>query len=75
MLPDYFEFTLPTKTIYGIGITDSLSSELKPYKKTRALLVTDNILVQAGPVDKVREGVSNAGIETSPTGSWRPKPS
>lgn len=67
MLPDYFEFTLPTKTIYGIGITDSLSSELKPYKKTRALLVTDNILVQAGPVDKVREGVSNAGIEIACT--------
>ena len=62
MLPDYFDFTLPTKAIYGIGITGSLKSELLPYKKMRALLVTDSVLQKAGPVDTVRNGIAQAGV-------------
>ena len=62
MLPDYFEFSLPTKLIYGIGILGKLESALKPFGKRRAILVTDSILVKAGPVDRVLEGFHNSAI-------------
>ena len=62
MFPEYFEFTLPTKLIYGIGILGKLESALKPFGKRRAILVTDEILVKAGPVDKVREGFQDSNV-------------
>jgi len=62
MLPEYFEFTLPTKLIYGIGILGKLEGALKPFGKRKAILVTDPILMKAGPVDKVREGFQNSDI-------------
>ena len=62
MLPEYFEFTLPTKLIYGIGILKKLDNAIKPFGKRKAILVTDKILVKAGPVGKVREGFKNSNI-------------
>jgi alcohol dehydrogenase class IV len=62
MLPEYFEFTLPTRLIYGIGILGKLEGALKPFGKRKAILVTDPILMKAGPVDKVREGFLNSDI-------------
>lgn len=56
MLPEYFEFSLPTRLVYGIGILGNLGETLKPFGKRRALLVTDEILVKVGPVDRVKEG-------------------
>ena len=63
MLPDYFEFTLPTKLIYGIGILDSIEDAVAKFKNKKVLLVTDEILVKAGPVDKVKKGFKKAGIK------------
>jgi alcohol dehydrogenase len=67
MLPDYFEFTLPTKLIYGIGILDSIEDAAGKFKNKKALLVTDKILVKAGPVDKVKKGFKKAGINITAT--------
>jgi len=63
MLPEYFEFSLPTKLVYGIGILGNLGEALKPFGKRRALLVTDEILVKAGPVDKVKAGFKGTDID------------
>jgi len=63
MLPEYFEFTLPTKVVYGIGILGNISNAVSPFGKRRAILVTDEILVKAGPVDKVRAGFENTEVE------------
>ncbi len=63
MLPDYFEFSLPTKLVYGIGILDSLEDTVARFGKRKALLVTDEILVKAGPVDKVKDGFKKTGIK------------
>lgn len=63
MLPEYFEFTLPTKLIYGIGVIGKLENSIKPFGKRRAILVTDKILVKAGPVDKVKKGFRNSNID------------
>ena len=62
MLPDYFEFSLPTKVIYGAGILANLPEALKPMGKRRALLVTDSVLVSAGPVDKLNDSLSQSDI-------------
>ena len=36
MLPDYFEFSLPTRVIYGIGVIDQLSDAVAHYGPRRA---------------------------------------
>jgi alcohol dehydrogenase YqhD (iron-dependent ADH family) len=35
MLPDYFEFSLPTKLVYGVGILENLGETVKPFGKRR----------------------------------------
>ncbi len=67
MLPEYFEFSLPTKLVYGIGILGNLGEALKPFGKRRAILVTDEILVKAGPVDKVKAGFKDTDIDIAYT--------
>jgi alcohol dehydrogenase len=63
MLPEYFEFTLPTKLVYGFGILKSIDNSVKHFGKRRAILVTDKILVKAGPVSIVRKGFKTTNIE------------
>ena len=63
MLPEYFEFTLPTKVIYGIGVLKNIDDAIKTFGKRKAILVTDSILVKAGPVDKVREGFAGSNVD------------
>ncbi len=63
MLPDYFEFSLPTRVIYGIGVIHQLNDAVASYGSRRALLVTDAILVQAGLAERVRAGFQSTAIE------------
>jgi alcohol dehydrogenase len=63
MLPDYFEFSLPTKLVYGIGILGSIEDTVARFGKRKALLVTDQILLNAGPVDKVKAGFKKTNIK------------
>ncbi len=63
MLPEYFEFSLPTKVIYGIGILKNIETAVKHLGKRTALLVTDEILAKTGPVDKVKNGFEKTDIE------------
>jgi len=62
MLPDYFEFCLPTRLIYGIGVLDNLGATVAHFGRRRAILVTDEVLVKSGPVDKVKKGFSGSDI-------------
>ncbi|MBF0258864.1 MAG: iron-containing alcohol dehydrogenase, partial [Desulfamplus sp.] len=63
MLPEYFEFSLPTKLVYGAGIIGNIEKSVARFGKRRALLVTDAILAEAGPVEKVKKGFKNTEIE------------
>ncbi|MCG8615516.1 MAG: iron-containing alcohol dehydrogenase [Desulfobacterales bacterium] len=65
MLPDYFEFSLPTKLVYGIGILDSIQGETAGFGKRNALLVTDEILLKTGLVDKVKDGFKKTDISVA----------
>ena len=63
MFPEYFEFSLPTKLIYGIGVLRKIENIIKPFGLRKAILVTDKILVKAGPVGKVKEGFKGSNID------------
>jgi len=62
MLPDYFEFCLPTRLIYGIGVLGNIGPAVAHFGRRRAVLVTDKILVKSGPVDKVKEGFAGTDV-------------
>lgn len=63
MLPEYFEFSLPTRVVYGIGILKNIESTVKYFGKRRAILVTDEVLAGTGPVDKVKNGFDQTDID------------
>ena len=67
MLPDYFEFSLPTKLVFGIGILENLGETVKPFGKRKAILVTDEILVKTGLVEKVKSGFKATSIKIAAT--------
>lgn len=63
MLPEYFEFTLPTKVVYGIGILGNIGDAVQHFGPRKAILVTDNILTKVGPVDKVKAGFAETNVQ------------
>ena len=67
MLPDYFEFSLPTKLVFGMGILENLGETVKPFGKRKAILVTDEILVKTGLVEKVKSGFKATSIKIAAT--------
>ena len=67
MLPEYFEFSLPSKLVYGIGIIENLGETVKPLGKRKAILVTDKILKETGLVSKVKRGFKATPIKIAAT--------
>ena len=67
MLPEYFEFTLPTKLVYGIGILGNIGDSVTHFGRRRAILVTDKILLKAGPADIVKKSFKKTDIEIACT--------
>ncbi len=67
MLPEYFEFSLPTKLAYGIGIIENLGETVNPLGKRKAILVTDEILTETGLVEKVKSGFKATPIKIAAT--------
>ena len=63
MLPDYFEFSLPTRVIYRAGLIDDPQEVLAHWGQRRALLVTDAVLVATGLVERVKTGLARTQVE------------
>ena len=63
MLPEYFEFSLPVKLVYGAGIVGNIKDTVAGFGKRRAILVTDKVLAEAGPVDQVKNGFAKTEID------------
>jgi alcohol dehydrogenase len=63
MLPDYYQFSLPTKVKYGIGLASRLGEELGDFPGRRALLVTDKVIQSTGLAKKVTEGLKGSKLE------------
>ena len=60
---DSFDFTLPTKIIYGPGRVKEVVEELKALGGSRPLIITDKGIRQVGIVDIVTNLLDEAGIE------------
>jgi alcohol dehydrogenase class IV len=63
MLPDFFSFSLPAKVVYGVGIVNSLSSEISFLGPRRAILVTDKILSKTTAVKQALESLKPTTID------------
>jgi len=63
MLPEYFEFSLPTKVVYGFGILGNIQDEIKSFGKRRAILITDKVLMKTGPAARVKDSFRDTNIE------------
>ncbi|MDG6900624.1 MAG: iron-containing alcohol dehydrogenase [Nitrososphaerota archaeon] len=48
-----FSYFLPTKVVFGFGSLAGIGQEAKSLKATRALIVTDRVMVKTGAVQKV----------------------
>ena len=67
MLPEYFEFSLPTKLVYGVGILGNIDDAVKVFGKRKAIVVTDEVLVETGLVEKVVTGFRGTQIKIAAT--------
>jgi len=63
MLPDFFQFSLPTKVLFQAGLAKDFSNELSQLGLTRVLFITDQVLIDTGLAAPVIEGLKNAGVE------------
>ena len=65
MLPEFFEFYNPTKIVYQVGIATDLKPELDVIGISKYFIISDHIIADLGLVDKVAEGLAEAGIEVT----------
>lgn len=60
---EFHQFELPTAIKHGIGAIKHVGEEVKNLGVTKALLVTDPGIYQAGVTTPIEESLKNAGVE------------
>ncbi len=65
MLPEFFEFYNPTKVVYEDGVATDLKPELDIIGITKYFIVSDHIINDLGLVQKVADGLAEAGFEVT----------
>lgn len=60
---EFFQFRVPTKVVFGVGLAKDFSAELESIAATKFLLVTDKVLSDLKVIDPIIEGINNAGRE------------
>ncbi|MDG6912714.1 MAG: iron-containing alcohol dehydrogenase [Nitrososphaerota archaeon] len=58
-----FSYYLPTKIVFGFGALQSLRDEAGQLNATKALLVTDKVMVKTGVVEKVTKAMGDAAVD------------
>jgi alcohol dehydrogenase len=58
-----FSYYLPTKLTFGFGSLEGIGGEAKGLGATKALLVTDAVMVKTGIVDRVAAGLKGTGYD------------
>jgi alcohol dehydrogenase len=58
-----FSYFLPTRLSFGFGALDTLGAEAKGLSATRALLVTDKVMVKTGIVGRVTERLGGIDLD------------
>lgn len=62
MLPDFFELSISTRILYGAGIIDDLKEAVAEFGAKRAILVTDQVIMSLGIVDRVVASLNKTAI-------------
>lgn len=65
MLPEFFEFYNPTKVVYEDGVSTDLKPELDIIGINKYFIVSDHIINDLGLVQKVADGLNEAGFEVT----------
>lgn len=63
MLPEFFAFYSPTKVVYEAGIVSDLKPELDIIGIKKYFVVSDHIINDLGMVQKLADGLADAGCE------------
>lgn len=63
MIPDYFEFFVGAKALFGRGLVDSAGDEVRKLGVVKAFVVSDDVLVKTGLTQRVSEGLGRSGVE------------
>ncbi|MBU4385951.1 MAG: iron-containing alcohol dehydrogenase [Actinobacteria bacterium] len=62
-LKEYFEFSAPTKMIFGENIADDVGDEAESLGGTCAMILTDKGVTEAGLVEPVKESLESCSLE------------
>ena len=65
MLPEFFEFYNPTKVVYEDGVATDLKPELDIIGIQKYFIVSDHVINDLGLVQKVADGLADAGFEVT----------
>jgi len=74
-MPDTWTFHSAGKLVFGNGALDQAGEIVGRLGAKRILLVTDGVLVQSGLVDRLRDILEGAGLETHVFSGGEPEPS
>ena len=62
-LPEFFEFQVRPRVLFGPGVIREVGFEAQKIGGTRAVVVTDKVLRQVGLAERVIQGLSGSGVE------------
>jgi alcohol dehydrogenase len=60
---DFFQFSLPTKVVFNVGLAKDFSAELDRIPANKYFIVTDKIISDLKIIDPIIEGIKNSGRE------------
>nr|WP_282706956.1 iron-containing alcohol dehydrogenase [Natroniella acetigena] len=62
-MKETYGFFMPSVNVMGAGSVEDIGGLIKDNKGTKALVVTDSVLVEIGIVEKVTQHIEEAGLE------------
>jgi len=69
-----YGYFMPPVNLMGAGSVEEIGDQIKKLKGTKALIVTDEVLVEIGIVEQVTDQIEEAGVETVVFDGVQPNP-
>lgn len=69
-----FEFVLPTRVVFGEGVSSNIDIEIKKMGNKKPMIVTDKGLIKAGVVGKITKVLEKAAIDYAVFDEIEPNP-
>ena len=63
MIPEDFQYHMPSKVAYGEGLVERLYERVERFGKRTAFIITDKIIEQNGMVESLKKGLADSEIE------------